>query len=272
MMTVNEFFELFLEELKTKEHLWGYYKFHTDEKSFLFRKAYFCQRLEYVLNHINNKEGKILDIGCGYGTTALFLAMNNIPVHGTTLEFYIDEIESRKKYWSKYGNANLFTISYENLFDAPTPTVTYDYIIIQDTLHHLEPVNEALTIVNKTLNANGALIIIEENGDNIVQNLKLLKQRGFKKTKFIYDEKLQKNILIGDENIRGYAHWKSLLANAQLAIDEKSLQYVRYFYPSTFSKIDYNSALAKEQTIWKESPFKRKYFFFGLNFTAKKIV
>ncbi len=269
MMTVDAFFELFLEELKTKEHLWGYYKFHTDEKSFLFRKAYFCQRLEYVMNHIHDSNAQLLDIGCGYGTTALFLAMNNIAVHGTTLEFYIEEIESRKQYWSKYGNVNLFTISYENLFDSP-PTSTYDYIIIQDTLHHLEPINDALVIINNSLKPTGELIIIEENGDNIVQNLKLLKQRGFKKTKFIYDEKLQKNILIGDENIRGYAHWKALLANAKLAIDEKSVQYVRYFYPNIFNKIDYNSALAKEQTIWKESPIKRKYFFFGLNFTVKK--
>jgi SAM-dependent methyltransferase len=265
MMTVEKFFELFLEELKGKQHLWSYYKFHTDEKSFLFRKAYLCQRLEYVLKHIHDPKAKVLDIGCGYGTTALFLAMNGIPVHGTTLEFYIEEIDSRKQFWKQYGNVDLFTVSYENLFDTP-PKDQYDFIIIQDTLHHLEPINDALAIIKNTLKPSGQLVVIEENGDNIVQNLKLLKQRGFKKTKYIYDETLKKDILIGDENIRGYETWKALMANNGLKANDHSRQYIRYFYPNKFTKEHYLSQLAEEQNIWQKSNFKRKYFFFGVNF------
>ena len=51
-MTVPDFFELFLEELKTNKTLWYYYKFLSDPKRLGFRKAYFCQRLEYIRHMI----------------------------------------------------------------------------------------------------------------------------------------------------------------------------------------------------------------------------
>ncbi len=265
MMTVERFFELFLEELKDKQHLWTYYKFHTDDSSFLFRKAYLCQRLDYVFNQVKGSTTQILDIGCGYGTTALFLAMNGISVHGTTLEFYMAEIESRKAYWRQYGNPDLFTIGFENLFDT-APKTQYDTIIVQDTLHHLEPIDEALRIIKATLKPRGKIVVIEENGSNIVQNLKLYRQRGFKKVKEMYEPTLKKNILIGDENIRGYSHWKSLMAKAGLKANDNSVQYIRYFYPNKFTTANYEDLLKQEQSTWKNSPFKSKYFFFGVNF------
>jgi 2-polyprenyl-3-methyl-5-hydroxy-6-metoxy-1,4-benzoquinol methylase len=267
-MTVERFFELFLEELKNKQHLWSYYKFHMDEKSFLFRKAYLCQRLEYVAKYINSSDLKVLDIGCGYGTTALFLAMNGIAVHGTTLEFYIDEIESRKKYWSQYGNVDLFTISYENLFDEP-PKEKYDFVIIQDTLHHLEPIDEALTIIKNSLKPMGKLLLIEVNGNNIVQNLIFFKLRGFKKITYLYDERLKKKILIGNENVRSYTKWKSLIEKAGMNTISDSVEYVRYFYPKKFAKANYAEVLKEEQEIWRKSAFKREYFFWGVNFLAE---
>ncbi len=268
-MTSERFFELFLEEIKNKPQVWNYYKFHTDVKIFLFRKAYFCQRLDYVLAQITNRDAKIIDIGCGYGTTALFLAMNGIALHGTTLEFYMNDIDERIQYWNQYGNANLFTISYEDVFDQKVE-VQYDYIIIQDTLHHMEPLHEAILIIKRLMKLDCKMIVIEENGDNIVQNLKLIKQRGFKKTKYIYDETLKKEILIGDENIRGYEKWKSLFSKAGLKILEETQHYIRYYYPNKFTKENYQSLIDAEQNIWKQSAFKRKYFFFGMNFIVKR--
>ena len=87
---------------------------------------------------------KIWDCGCGLGTTSLFLAMNNIQVHGTTIgEHYEKEIPKRKEYWSKYGNTEFFTVSYEALpYYMPQPS-SYDAIVIQDTLHHMEPLGRS---------------------------------------------------------------------------------------------------------------------------------
>ena len=74
---VERFFELFLEELRVNTSFSSYYKYHEDSKSFAFRKAYFVQRLKYIHDVLRDaeKQETILDIGCGYATTALFLVV-----------------------------------------------------------------------------------------------------------------------------------------------------------------------------------------------------
>ncbi|KAA9340979.1 class I SAM-dependent methyltransferase [Adhaeribacter soli] len=270
-MTVAEFFDLFLEELQQTPSLQNYYKFLGTPSSFEFRKSYFCQRLQYIADNITDRNEAIWDCGCGFGTTALFLAMNGFKVHGTTLEFYYKEIEGRKKYWDKFGDTSLFTADYENLFDAPVKPAAYDAIIIQDTLHHLEPLQDALRIFNQTLTPNGRLVIVEENGNNIIQNLKLYKQRGNKRIIEIYDERLQKNILIGNENIRSLSSWKKELSQAGFHIPADSVQYVRLYLPFFFKNGNTEELLKKEQQLWRKNGFLRENFFFGLNYTATKV-
>ena len=85
-------------------------------------------------------------------------------------------------YWSAFGDVSGFTYEYRNILDGIHEDA-YDVIIAQDTLHHLEPIDRALKKINKALKSDGILIAVEENGSNIVQNLKLIKQRGFKKLK-----------------------------------------------------------------------------------------
>jgi len=197
--------------------------------------------------------------------------MNGIAVHGTTLEFYYKEIEGRKKYWRKFGDTSLFTADYENLFDAPVKRATYNVIIIQDTLHHLEPLQEALRIFHQTLTPNGRLVVVEENGNNIIQNLKLYKQRGNKRIIEIYDERLRKNILIGNENIRSLSTWKKELTKAGFNVPQDSVQYVRLYLPFSFKNGNTEKLLAKEQQLWRKNSFLRENFFFGLNYNATKV-
>src|SRR4051812_13710210 len=104
MMSVEEFFDLFLEELKQNKALWDYYKFLANPKRMPFRKAYFCQRLQYILDHVGEKDQEIWDFGCGYGTTAIFLALNGYKISGSTLEYYYKEIDNRRKFWSEFGD------------------------------------------------------------------------------------------------------------------------------------------------------------------------
>ncbi|MBK9401992.1 MAG: class I SAM-dependent methyltransferase [Bacteroidetes bacterium] len=269
MMTVESFFELFLEELKSNKDLWSYYKFHTDLNSFEFRKAYFCQRLEYIANHIKKPGSHTWDLGCGYGTSALFLALNGYKVHGTTLEFYFKEIPARMKYWSQYGDVSGFTYDYEDLFDETIRRDQFDYIIVQDTLHHLEPLQAALKILHDHLKPNGEMVVIEENGNNIVQSLKLYRQRGNKRIIEFYDERLRKTILLGNENIRSLKQWANEMEKQSLRIDPSSLHYVRVYPPSLFNKFGYSKAIQKEQQLWKANSLIKEYFFFGINFIAK---
>lgn len=270
-MTVEEFFDLFIEELKENKNLHYYYKFLDDPSKLEYRKAYFCQRLQYIADNINNPELKIWDCGCGFGTTAIFLSINGYASHGTTLEHYIKEIPGRIKYWEQFGDVSKFTYSYENLFDHQFEPDSYDLIIIQDTLHHLEPITDAIGILKNVLRNEGRLIIIEENGNNIIQNTKLFLQRGNKRIIEIYDEQLQKNILLGNENIRSLNNWELEFKKQDLSIIEDSIQYIRYYLPFAFPNKEARDKVKKEQQIWKSNAFLKEYFFFGINFIVKKL-
>lgn len=268
-MNVDRFFELFLAELESGKSLWSYYKFHADPASFEFRKAYFCQRLQYVLDHIGSKDGSIWDVGCGYGTTALFLVLNGYRVHGTTLEFYYKELPSRMEYWSRYGDVSGFTFDYEDLFDKDIHRGAFDRIIVQDTLHHLEPLPNALHILRSHLEPDGQIIVIEENGNNIIQSLKLYRQRGNKRVIEFHDERLNKTILLGNENIRSLKTWRQEFNRQGMDIDSDSVHYVRALPPSLFNRMGYGKAVEREQRLWRTNSLLREYFFFGINFIAR---
>lgn len=275
MMSPEQFFELLLKELETHTEMQPYYKFLGKKSSWHFRRNYFLQRLRYIHKHLveNHNPAEpagIWDCGCGYGTTCLYLAMNGIPSHGTTLEFYYDTVKKRKEYWSKYGDTSLFTCSYENLFDSRPEPDSYDWIIVQDTLHHLEPINDALQIFGSSLRKGGKVLSIEENGSNVIQRLKLYKYRGNKRIISIWDEKLKKDILIGNENIRSLDQWRDLFENNGFGISQSSVQYVRYYLPFYYRFSDPDSLLRKEQNIQATPGIRREYFFFGLNFVAEK--
>jgi SAM-dependent methyltransferase len=269
-MTPELFFELFLKELGNRPDMFHYYKFLENHSKLNFRRNYFLERLRYVAQQVNNPDNSIWDCGCGYGTTCLFLAMNGIPSHGTTLEFYNEYIDKRYAYWNQFGDARLFSCSYENLFDQSPPPESYDHIIIQDTLHHLEPIDDALTIFHQSLKNQGQLVIIEENGNNLIQRAKLYKRRGNKRIIKIWDKKLQKEILLGNENIRSLDKWSKLLKSNGFDIPEASVQYVRYYLPFRYNEWNAESLLAKERALQKNSNLKKEYFFFGLNFIAEK--
>ncbi len=275
MMSPEQFFDLLLKELEVHTEMQPYYKFLGKKSSWHFRRNYFLQRLRYIKQHMVDpqKQGgsiSIWDCGCGYGTTCLFLAMNGIKTYGTTLEFYYDTVQKRMEYWKQYGDTSLFTCTYENLFDNRPAPATYDWIIVQDTLHHLEPINDALQIFNNSLKKNGKVLSIEENGSNVIQRLKLYKYRGNKRIITIYDEKLQKDILIGNENIRSLASWQRLFEHNGFSVLKDSVQYIRYYLPFRYRYSDPELLLEKEHRIQSSPGLRREYLFFGLNFIAEK--
>ena len=275
MMSPEQFFELMLKELEIHTEMQPYYKFLGKKSSWHFRRNYFLQRLRYIKKHIvdAHKPGddiSIWDCGCGYGTTCIFLALNGIKTYGTTLEFYYDTVQKRKEYWSRYGDTSLFTCTYENLFDNSPAPESYNWIIVQDTLHHLEPIDDALQIFNRSLKEGGKILSIEENGNNIIQRIKLYKYRGNNRIITIYDERLKKDILLGNENIRSLDNWQRLFEKNGFRMQDSSIQYLRYFLPIKYRFSDPEKLLEKELQIQQEKGLRREYFFFGLNFIAEK--
>ncbi|HHM21579.1 MAG TPA: methyltransferase domain-containing protein [Bacteroidetes bacterium] len=277
-MSVHEFFDLFLEELRHHGKLGEYYKFHADPARLAFRRAYFTQRLQYVFDRVMEARNRrqapdgfsVWDAGSGYSTTQIFLALNGVASHGSTLEYYFDHLPQRFDYWSKYGDMGLVSVSYENIFEAPVKENSEDIIIVQDTLHHLEPLRDSLRIFYKTLRPGGFLLAVEENGNNILQRIKLYRQRGNKRIIEFYDEGLGRKVLMGNENIRSYKTWKKELEKAGFQMDEKKLHYVRFFPPSFFKNKNINDIIKKEQHLWKKYPLLKEYFFFGVDFIGVK--
>lgn len=264
-MNVEQFFDLLLKELEVNPKLRGYYRFLDDPKLFAFRKAYYCQRLQYVKDNIQKGE-KVWDIGCGYGTTAIFLALNGVDCIGSTLEYYYDEIPNHLEYWSQFGDVSSVKVQYELLEDAQYEDHSFDVILAQDTLHHLEPLQKNLDIIHQKLKPAGRLVSIEENGCNIINKVKLYLKRGNKKVVEIYDEKLGKSFLMGDENVRHVDSWDDYLKKSNLVIDKSSIEYVRFYLPYKYKGNNIEQVLAKEKQI--TSSFLIKYFFFGVNFVA----
>ena len=276
MMQPEQFFELMIKELEVHKEMQPYYKFLGKQSSWHFRRNYFLERLRYIQKHLitNNTAQKsslsIWDCGCGYGTTCLFLAMNGIKTYGTTLEFYFETVQKRKEYWSQYGDTSLFTCTYENLFDQTPAPNSYDWIIVQDTLHHLEPIDDALAIFHNALKKNGKVLSIEENGSNLIQRIKLYKYRGNKRIISMYDEKLKKNILLGNENIRSLTNWQHLFEKNGFKLPKDNIQYVRFYLPMHYRFSEPEKLLQKEKHIQSTPGIRREYFFFGLNFIAEK--
>lgn len=271
LMTTEDFFSHFYEELLHHSALHHYYKFTTGTPAQqAFRKAYFIQRLDYIAQHIDfNNAPTIYDIGCGYGTTCLFFAMNGVKSHGSTLEFYINEIEKRKNYWQQFGDTTLFTYEYADLFDQKIAENSVDYIILQDTLHHIEPIDKALKIFYKMLKPTGKIILIEENGGCLIQRFKLFLQRGNKRIIEYYDERLQKQITMGNENIRTLQQWNRTLEAANFRILPENVQYIRYFLPFKYKNCAIETIITKEKAR-SSCHFLRQNCFFGINMVIEK--
>jgi SAM-dependent methyltransferase len=266
-ISAETFFNLLIEEIRLHPELQGYYRFLQHPSTMVWRKAYFIQRLRYIETHVKGLH-KVWDVGSGYGTTGLFLALNGHRVHGSTLEYYFKEVPQRIKYWSQYGDVSTFTTDYEDLFDTRFER-SFDAVIVQDTIHHTEPIGDALRIIARSLKPGGRVIVVEENGNNIIQRAKLFRQRGNKRVITIHDERLGKDILMGNENIRSLKQWQSLFTAAELAIEPGSEEYVRVLPPQLFGN-DMEKGIQKERRLLNASCFLKEYFFFGLSFWAKK--
>lgn len=264
-ISAETFFDLLIEEIQTHPKLQGYYRFLQNPSTFVWRKAYFIQRLRYIEAHIGGLSN-VWDVGSGYGTTGFFLALNGHNVHGSTLEYYFKEIPQRVQFWSQHGDVSSFTTDYEDLFDTSF-SKTFDAVVVQDTIHHTEPIDEALSIIAASLKPGGKVIVVEENGNNIIQRTKLYRQRGNNRVMRLYDEQLGKEILMGNENIRSLRQWKQLFERVGLQIESGSEEYVRVLPPQLFGS-DMEKGIERENRLLNASRLIKEYFFFGLSFCA----
>lgn len=269
-MNVPEFLDLLIRELEINPGLRQYYRLLEKPSRLLWRKAYLEQRLQFVDTRLEKQPKLILDVGCGYGSTAIFACLNGHRVKGTTLEFYFEQINRRRDYWSQFGDLSGLDIVYENLFDSTEVAERYDHVIVQDTLHHLEPIGEACHILYRNLKPGGSLIVVEENGNHPFIRAKNFATRGFNRVGEIYDERLGKMIPFGNENARSLRQWIHILRKAGFEVQRDQVEFVRLLPPFCYATDTYSKRIKMEQEMGKQPGLMQDFLFFGINFEALK--
>jgi hypothetical protein len=96
----------------------------------------------------------------------------------------------------------------------------------------------------------------------------LYKQRGSNRVITFWDEKLQKEITMGNENIRSMDEWTKLLSQNKLSILASETLYIRILPPFFYSNKKAKEMAVKEANM--ANGFLQRYFYFGINFIAKK--
>jgi 2-polyprenyl-3-methyl-5-hydroxy-6-metoxy-1,4-benzoquinol methylase len=263
---IDKFLKFFQLELSEKTELNEYHKLFESRWLYSFRMSYFKQRMDYLIKHLPQQPCNVLDIGCGYGTNTFLLALNDIDIEGITLYEFFEPIEKRTKYWNTLGDLkNLkFICNDSNIHSFKNKK--FDIIIAQDTLHHIEPINKVLNKIANLLSENGKIIVCEENGSNIMHNIRLFMLRGNNRVSFQFDKKLNKDVLVGNENTRSLSKWLNLFKQSNLEVEDNSVEYLRVLPPIPFASYKKISQLEK---LFSKIPFLRNHLFHGVNFTAK---
>lgn len=108
------------------------------------------------------KEGKLLDIGCGYGFMSYMLYFASPQRDITGIDYDEEKIKTANHCFDKSHNINFhFASALEFPFEQ------YDGIILADILHYLQP-DEQIQLIEKCihhLRPNGIIIIREGNAD-----------------------------------------------------------------------------------------------------------
>ena len=108
------------------------------------------------------QQGKILDIGCGYGFMSYMLSFTSAQRKITGIDYDEEKIETANHCFSKTDNIN-FVHGDVMGFDFEK----YDAIILADMLHYLQPAEQKQVIEKciSNLNPGGKLIIRDGDTD-----------------------------------------------------------------------------------------------------------
>ncbi len=160
----NEDLLILLDQLlREPQHFWN--NFYDDT----FRKIpFFVNKPDENLVHYFEKEmifpSKVLELGCGAGRNAIYLAKKGCSVVGVDLSE--NALEWAKKRISEEGvNVELVCA---NIFDLDFQQESFDFIYDSGCFHHIAPHRRVsyIEIINRLLKQDGyfALCSFEENG------------------------------------------------------------------------------------------------------------
>ena len=128
---------------------------------FKFKKTSFTLFLEKIKNHLN-KNCTVLEIGAYYGVLGKL-------IQPLVKEYTGLELSKHASDYSK-NNSNLNIIN-QSIEEYSKNNKKYDIIIMTDVIEHLDKPFELLSLIEKSLNKNGKLILSTFNFDSLFSKI-----------------------------------------------------------------------------------------------------
>ena len=128
---------------------------------FKFKKTSFTLFLEKIKNHLN-KNCTVLEIGAYYGVLGKL-------IQPLVKEYTGLELSKHASDYSK-NNSNLNIIN-QSIEEYSKNNKKYDIIIMTDVIEHLDKPFELLSLIEKSLNKNGKLILSTFNFDSLFSKM-----------------------------------------------------------------------------------------------------
>lgn len=191
-----------------------------------FQKYYFKSLVKPILPYFKKfKKAQILDIGCAYG-----YVLNLLPKNSNMFGLDISEhaINTAKK------NFKDITFKVGNVEEKiPFPANSFDIIILNDVIEHLENPQKALENIKKILKKDGILYIT-------TPNLNLLRKKLFG-----FADKMEHHI-----SLFSHKNLCELLINNKFAIQKNYTysSFTYFFFLKLHKKLGFESAFICENT------------------------
>jgi ubiquinone/menaquinone biosynthesis C-methylase UbiE len=166
---------------------------HAGSKLFLHKEdeghRYSIQLYHYVASAVDLKGCDVLEIGCGRGGGASYIARYLSPKSMTGIDIVNETIEFCKKHYNIPG----LVFSRGNAESLPFPDNSFDVLVNVESSGHYDSMKRFLSEVYRTLRPKGYFLLADIRDRKDVNSLrKLLKRSGFA---IIGEERITPNVL-----------------------------------------------------------------------------
>jgi SAM-dependent methyltransferase len=158
----------------------GYYAGYRRHFGRYIRHHYSDQSAEITMLIRKKHSPRLLEIGGGCGTEALWFALRGARVLAIDVNEERLAVARMRKEIIERGIGRQLDIEFRfcPLFDLDAPNA-FDLIWMEQAFHHVEPRDQIYSTVARLLAPEGHVVISEANGWNPLLQLVLFRQRGF---------------------------------------------------------------------------------------------